>query len=76
MADRKYSIAIRIVTGLLGMSGVASIGYRAVQDGSLQPDALFLLMLFAKLWVAYIFLHVTFFGTSPRAVLEKKGDHK
>ncbi len=76
MATMKYSPAIRTVTGLLGLGGVAAIGYEAVQEGGLRFDALFFLMLFAKLFAAYIFFFVTFFGTSPLAFLEKNDDDR
>ena len=74
MAIKKYSPAIRITTGLLGLGGVAAIGFEAFHEGDLQFDAMFFLMLFAKLFAAYIFFYVAFFGTSPLAFLEKSGD--
>jgi hypothetical protein len=76
LATKKYSPAIRITTGLLGLGGVAAIGYEAVQEASLRLDPVFLLMLLAKLFAAYIFFYVTFFGTSPLAFLEKNGDDR
>ena len=74
MAIKKYSPAIRITTGLLGLAGVAAIGFEAFQEGGLQFDVMFFLMLFAKLFAAYIFFWVAFFGTSPLAFLDKSGD--
>ncbi len=74
MATKKYSTTIRITTGLLGLFGVAAIGFNAVQEGSLLLDAVSLLMLFAKLFAAYIFFYVALFGTSPLAFLNMDED--
>jgi hypothetical protein len=74
MAKKKYSPAIRITTGLLGVLGVAAIGFNAIQEGDLQLDVMFFLILFAKLFAAYIFFYVAFFGTNPLAFLDKSGD--
>ncbi len=60
MATKKYSTAIRITTGLLGLVGVAAIGFNALQEGSLRSDAVSLFMLFAKLFAAYIFFTLHF----------------
>lgn len=69
MATKKYSTAIRITTGVLGLMGVAAIGFNALQEGSYSFDAVSLSLLFAKLFAAYIFFYVAFFGTSPLAFL-------
>ncbi len=74
MTTKKYSTGIRITTGLLGLLGVAAIGFNALQEGSLRFDAVSLLMLFAKLFAAYIFFYVAFFGTSPLAFLNMDDD--
>ena len=74
MATKKYSPAIRITTGLLGLLGVAAIGFNALQEGSLRLDAVPLFLLFAKLFAAYIFFYVAFFGTNPLAFLNMNGD--
>ena len=74
MATKKYSTAIRITTGLLGLGGVAAIGFNALQEGSIRSDAVSLFMLFAKLFAAYIFFYVAFFGTSPLAFLNMDDD--
>ena len=74
MALKKYSPAIRITTGLLGLGGVAAIGFEAFPEGGFQFDVMSFLMLFAKLFAAYIFFWVAFFGTSPLAYLDKSGD--
>lgn len=39
MATKKYSPAVRITTGLLGLLGVAAIGFNAVQEGGLRMGA-------------------------------------
>ncbi len=74
MATKKYSTAIRITTGLLGLLGVAAIGFNALQEGSFRLGALSLFMLFAKLFAAYIFFYVAFFGTNPLSFLNMDGD--
>lgn len=74
VATKKYSIGIRITTGLLGLLGVAAIGFNALQEGNLRLDVMFLLMLFAKLFAAYIFFYVAFFGSSPLAFLNTDDD--
>lgn len=74
MARKKYSLTIRITTGRLGLLGVAAIGFNAVLEGDLELDEMFFLMLFAKLFAAYIFFYVAFFGTSPLAFLDKSGE--
>ena len=74
MATRKYSTTIRITTGLLGLFGLAAVGFNAVQEGSLQLDAISLLLLFAKLFTAYIFFYVAFFGTNPLVFLNMDDD--
>ena len=74
MAAKKYSTGIRITTGLLGLLGVAAIGFNALQEGSIRFDGVSLLMLFAKLFAAYIFLYVAFFGTNPLAFLNMGDD--
>jgi len=74
MAPKKYSPAIRIATGLLGVLGVAAIGFNAIQEGDFQLDVMFFVMLFAKLFAAYIFFYVAIFGTNPLAFLNKSGD--
>jgi len=55
MASKKYSPAIRITTGLLGLGGVAAIAFEAFREGGMQFDVMSFLMLFAKLFAAYIF---------------------
>ena len=42
---KKYSPAIRITTGLLGLGGAAAIGFEAFQEGDLQFDVMLFLML-------------------------------
>ena len=74
MATRKYSTTIRITTGLIGLFGLAAVGFNAVREGSLQFDAVSLLMLFANLFAAYIFFYVAFFGTSPLAFMKLDDD--
>ena len=74
MATKKYSPAIRITTGLLGLLGVAAIGFNALQEGGLRLDPAPLFLLFAKLFAAYIFFYVAFFGTNPLAFLNMNGD--
>lgn len=74
MAIKKYSNAIRITTGLLGVLGVAAIGFNAIQEGNSRLDVMFFLMLFAKLFAAYIFFYVAIFGTNPLAFLNMNGD--
>ena len=74
MATKIYSTAIRITTGLLGLFGVAAIGFNALQEGSLRFDAVSLLILFAKLFAAYIFYYVAFFGRSPLSFLNMDDD--
>ncbi len=74
MASKKYSLATRITTGLLGLGGVAAIGYEAFQEGGMQFDVMSFLMLFAKLFAAYIFFWVAFYGNSPSAYLDKSGN--
>ncbi len=76
MVMKKYSPAIRITTGLLGVLGVAAIGFDAVQKGDLQLNVMFFLMLFAKLFAAYIFLYVAIFGTNPLTFLSMNGDDR
>ena len=71
MTTKKYSTGIRITTGLLG---VAAIGFNGLQEGSLRFDAVSLLMLFAKLFAAYIFFYVAYFGSSPLAFLNMDDD--
>ena len=71
---KRYSPAIRITAGLLGLGGVAAIGYDAFQKGDLQLDLIFFLLLFAKLFAAYVFFFVAFFATSPLAFLDKSSD--
>ncbi len=58
---KKYSPLIRTTTGVLGLFGVAAIGFDAVKNGSIQLD----LMLFVRLLAGFIFLYVAIFGTSP-----------
>ncbi len=74
MASKKYSPAIRITTGLLGLGGVAAIGFEALREGGMQFDVMSFLMLFAKLFAAYVFFWVAFFGKSPLAYLDKSGN--
>lgn len=74
MATKKYSLAVRIATGLLSLLGVAAIGFNALQEGGLRLDAVSLFLLFAKLFAAYIFFYVAFFGTNPLAFLNMNGD--
>lgn len=57
----KYSPLIRAISGVLGVLGVAAIGFNATQEGSVQID----FRLFAKLFAGFIFLYVAFFGTNP-----------
>ncbi len=58
---KKYSLAIRITTGVLGLLGVGAIGFQAVLDGEIHADFL----LFAKLFAGFIFFYVALFGTNP-----------
>ena len=74
MTSKKYSPAIRITTGLLGFGGVAAIAFEAFQEGGMRLDLISYLMLFAKLYVAYIFFWVAFFGKSPLAFLDKSSN--
>lgn len=74
MAVKKYSPVIRITTGLLGVLGVVAIGFDALQNGDRQLDVIFFLLLFAKLFAAYIFFYVAMFGTNPLAFLSTNGD--
>ena len=76
MATKKYSIAIRITTGLLGLGGVAAIGFNALREGGLQLDAVSLFLLFGKLFAAYVFFYVAFYGTSPLAFLTMDNDDR
>lgn len=56
-----YSIFIRSVCGILGILGLAAIGFEAVHDAGIQPG----FMLFVKLWACFIFLYVALFAASP-----------
>ena len=57
----KYSPLIRTISGVLGVLGVAAMGFNATQEGSIQID----FWLFAKLFVGFIFLYVAIFGKNP-----------
>lgn len=70
MASKKYSIAVRVATGLLGLAGVAAIGFNALQEDGFRSDGVSLFMLFAKLFAAYIFFYVAVFGTSSPGVVQ------
>jgi hypothetical protein len=74
MATKRYSIAVRITTGLLGVAGVAAIGFDFLQKGGLEFSVMPLFVLFAKLFAAYIFFYVAFYGTSPLALLNMDDD--
>ena len=58
---QKYSVLTRMVCGVLGLLGVAAIGFNAVQDGAIQPN----FMLFAKMLAGFVFLYVAIVGISP-----------
>ena len=58
---KKYSPLIRTTTGLLGILGIAAIGFDAVKEGGIQPD----LMLFVKFFAGFMFFYVAIFGTNP-----------
>jgi hypothetical protein len=65
-ATEKYSLAIRLVCGILGLLGFGAIGFNAVQAGKLEIS----FMLFASMFAGFVFLYVAFFGVNP---LDKKG---
>ena len=52
---------IRVVSGVIGVLGFAAIAFNAMQDGSLNIDA----MLFAGFFAGFVFLYVAFFGKYP-----------
>ncbi len=58
---KKYSLAIRLVCGALGLLGFAAIGFNAVQTGSVEVGFMF----FASMLAGFIFLYVALFGSSP-----------
>jgi hypothetical protein len=58
---KKFSPLIRTTTGVLGVLGIAAIGFDIVKDGGIQPD----LMLFVKLLAGFVFFYVAIFGTNP-----------
>jgi hypothetical protein len=46
---------------VLGILGIAAIGFKAVQDGGIQ----FGFILLASMFAGFIFLYVAIFGTNP-----------
>lgn len=65
-ANKKYSLAIRLVCGVIGLLGFSAIGFNAVQAGQLEIS----FMLFASMFAGFVFLYVAFFGVNP---LDQKG---
>ena len=67
---QKHSVLIRIICGVLGVLGVAAIGFNAVQDGGIEPS----FILFAKLFAGFVFLYVAIFATNPLEI-RSRDDH-
>jgi hypothetical protein len=65
-AREKYSLAIRLVCGILGLLGLGAVGFNVVQSGKLEIS----FILFASMFAGFIFLYVAFFGVNP---LDTKG---
>lgn len=59
--NKTYSLAIRLVCGVLGLLGFVAIGFNAVQAGRIEIS----FMLFASMFAGFIFLYVAMFGTNP-----------
>jgi hypothetical protein len=51
----------RVVSGLIGVLGVAAIPLNALREGSLQPA----IVLFASFFAGFVFFYVAFFGKYP-----------
>ena len=61
--DEQESISpfVRIVSGVIGILGIAAIPFNALRDGAIQPN----FILFASFFAGFVFLYVSFFGKYP-----------
>jgi len=59
--QERISPIIRVVSGVIGILGVAAIPLNALRDGNLQPGW----VLFASFFAGFVFLYVSFFGKYP-----------
>ena len=59
--QEKISPFVRVISGLIGITGFAAIAFNSLREGGLQLDV----MLFASFFAGFIFLYVSFFGKYP-----------
>jgi hypothetical protein len=63
LVDRQERISpgIRVLSGIIGISGFAAIAFNASEGGGIKAD----FMLFASFFAGFIFVYVAWFGTYP-----------
>jgi hypothetical protein len=59
--QERISPFIRILSGLIGVLGIAAIAFNVLQNGGLDPSIVLLTSFFA----GFVFLYVALFGTYP-----------